>query len=438
MITWPPVEWPLSTPASVGATHSLTFAADSTKMADELFVAIGNPDTGSTSEAWSAFEAALTNGDAASTRTAAESILVHLRASCAAISPHFAEGPAAWAADVRGLLDGTAGAVGRMRDAGTIGDAAGVQAGRDLLQAIMLDHFFQAFSSGNPSRWEATLTTRPLKATASHVRWHDGEVPSAFDGDPETAWKAGDVPAPQWLEVDLGADTTVTGVRLLAWQEVPGATDHRVTVRSADGVETELTRFTGETRDSQSLESTDSAAIANVRYVRVTTLGSPAMIGWREIEILTPEGSLTGPCPAATTPVGGVTRVQADPASPSSDPHLAVDGDEATSWEPAAPGTTPYAGSIRIWYGAPFRPSAVRMLVGQGAPAFSYTFVLFGPASGQPVTTVFPAIRPAVDGWITAPVTGSCQAADSLGVYIQSSETPRPVIEIQVLGTPAR
>jgi hypothetical protein len=438
MTTWPPVEWPLSTPASEAANPSGTFAADSRKMADELVAAIGNPDTGSKSEAWSAFEATLTTGDAASTRAAAEAILAHLRASCAAIAPHFAAGPAPWVADVRGLLDGTARAVARMRDAGAAGDAAGVQAGRDLLQAVMLDHFYQAFSVGNPSRWETTLRTEPLKATASHVRWHEGDVANAFDGRPETAWEAGGVPAPQWIEVDLGVDTTVVGVRLLVWQETPGATDHRVTVRSADGTETELARFTGETRDSQSLESLAPAALANVRYLRVTTLASAAMIGWREVEVLTPQGSLTGPCPAATTPITGAIREQADPATPSSDPRLAVDGDRDTAWEPPAPGTTKDPGIIRVWYETPFRASAVRLLLGPGAPAFSYTFVLYKPASDEPVTSGVLATQPQADGWITAPVTGSCHTSDSLAILIQSQKTPRPIVEIDVLGAPAR
>ncbi|HEY5628974.1 MAG TPA: discoidin domain-containing protein [Candidatus Limnocylindrales bacterium] len=438
MTAWPTVEWPLPTSGAGGASTSAAFQADSKRMADELVAAVGNPDTGSKSEAWSAFEAALTKGDAAAVRAAAEQILAHLRASCAAIAPHLGEGGAPWAADVRGLLDGTALAVARMRDAGAKGDPAGIRAGQDLFQAVMLDHFYQSFSDGTPRRWETTLRTKPLKATASHVRWHVGEVSAAFDGTPETAWEAGDVPAPQWIEVDLGAATTVSGVRLLAWQPTPGATDHRVTIRTVDGAEAELAKFTGVTRDSQSLEYRAPTAVSNVRAVRVTTLSSPSMIGWREVEVLTPEGSLTGPCPAATAPITGVAKAVADPPTQTSDPRRAVDGDLATSWEPAPPGTTKYAGSIRIWYAEPFRASTVRVRSGQGGEPFPYSFALFEPVSGQTVTTGFMPAQPAADGWTSASVTGSCHVADSVGIYIQANDTPGPIVEIEVLGTPAK
>lgn len=89
----------------------------------------------------------------------------------------------------------------------------------------------------------------------------------------------------QWIEVDFGAETTITGIRLLTYQETAGATDHRVTVRTAAGKETELVRFTGDTKDGQWLEYTAPVPVQNVQDVRVTTDTIPSIIGWREIEV---------------------------------------------------------------------------------------------------------------------------------------------------------
>jgi len=95
-----PRAWPgLNAPAGLGAAIQVETA--------ELIAAIGNPDTGSPSPAWTAFENAVSSGDATAIRTSAETVIGHLRAACTPVAPFFdlpAAGP--WAADVRGLLDG--------------------------------------------------------------------------------------------------------------------------------------------------------------------------------------------------------------------------------------------------------------------------------------------------------------------------------------------
>ena len=105
-----------------------------------------------------------------------------------------------------------------------------------------------AIDQGRPRSVPIQLRDGGGSATASHVRWTN-TVEKAFDGDARSFWLAGDVPAPQWIEVDLGREATLTGIRLLTWQETAGPTDHQVTVRSGTGVQQELARFTDETTD---------------------------------------------------------------------------------------------------------------------------------------------------------------------------------------------
>ena len=253
----------------------------------------------------------------------------HLRSGCVAVAPFFDEPNAgAWAADVRGLLDGIATEVVGLGDAAMRHDEAAVTAGWARYQTVLLDHFWQSIK-GDPEAYRIQLRDGGGSATASHVRWTN-TVEKAFDGDARSFWLAGDVPAPQWIEVDLGREATLTGIRLLTWQETAGPTDHQVTVRSGTGVRQELARFTDETTDGQWLRYTVPTPQERVRYVRITTLTTPSMIGWREIEVAIAEGSTPGPCPAATTLTTPVARTTADPSTGASDPALAVDGNEAT------------------------------------------------------------------------------------------------------------
>lgn len=120
-------------------------------------------------------------------------------------------------------------------------------------------------------------------------------IGTAFDGDLQSMWLAGEAPAPQWIELDLGREATVTGVRLLTWQDTQGSTDHRVTVRSGAGTEQEVARFAGDTTDGQWLTTADALSFEHARYVRITTLATPSMIGWREIDVSVGADTAPGP-----------------------------------------------------------------------------------------------------------------------------------------------
>ncbi len=121
-------------------------------------------------------------------------------------------------------------------------------------------------------------------ATASGI-WSTDIPANAFDGDSSTNWNAGGYPT-QWIEVDLGAEYPVLGLRLQIAQFPNGGSTHLVTGRSNDGTTVELATFSGYTVSSQWLENLTIPFTQAVRYVRVTTTASPSWVSWLEIEVL--------------------------------------------------------------------------------------------------------------------------------------------------------
>ncbi|MCH7480745.1 MAG: discoidin domain-containing protein [Chloroflexi bacterium] len=107
----------------------------------------------------------------------------------------------------------------------------------------------------------------------------------AIDGLANTWWSAGAF-APQWIEIDLGAPTTVYEIRVLTSQSPAGATVHRIRARTADGNWTTLTEFSGNTNDSEWLIFVPNEPLEGIQFIRVDTLSSPSWVGWREIEII--------------------------------------------------------------------------------------------------------------------------------------------------------
>jgi hypothetical protein len=251
---------------------------------DELMAAIGNPDTDSKSEAWQRFETAISEGDSARIRTAAAEVLGHLDASRRAVAPYvqLSENLREWVLLVDGIRLGVIG----MRDGAIGGSTGAVQAGRDRMQAALLDHFWQSIYGPTADRfWHQWRSPDIRVAIASHTRLNQ-PVAYAFDQQADTAWMAGlEAPLPQWIEVDFGRDVSVSGVRLQVFQEAAGASSHVVTVQSCDGKALELTTFAAPMADRQWLEYAVTSPLAGIRLVRITTTASPGMVGWREIEI---------------------------------------------------------------------------------------------------------------------------------------------------------
>jgi hypothetical protein len=103
------------------------------------------------------------------------------------------------------------------------------------------------------------------------------------DGDDTTAWNSGGF-APEWIEIDLGAEVHLSGARLCVTQSPAGPTTHQITGRTSRGEIVPLAILSGHTEKHQSLHPTFSAETP-VRYVRVTTTVSPSWVAWFEIEL---------------------------------------------------------------------------------------------------------------------------------------------------------
>jgi hypothetical protein len=110
----------------------------------------------------------------------------------------------------------------------------------------------------------------------------------AVDGDLTTHWGAGDF-APQWIEIPLGSETRVAGVRLTVSQSPEGFTRHVLFGRLADDTLVRLGELAGATTDLDVLE-----LVANepwdVVAIRVETLESPSWVSWFEIDVVRAEG----------------------------------------------------------------------------------------------------------------------------------------------------
>lgn len=127
---------------------------------------------------------------------------------------------------------------------------------------------------------------KPITASRSNQAQPQGAV----DGEPDTYWGAGDF-APQWVQIDLGAPYTITGVRLLIGQSPAGETVHRIRVKGAnveDAFQVVHT-FRGVTLDAQWLTVTFPEPLDAIRYVRVETIISPSWVAWKEVEVIAGE-----------------------------------------------------------------------------------------------------------------------------------------------------
>jgi hypothetical protein len=110
----------------------------------------------------------------------------------------------------------------------------------------------------------------------------------AVDGDWFSYWSAGNFP-PQWIEIDLGSAQRVDEVNLGITQLPDCQTVHRLSARqTATEPYTLLHEFSGFTIDQQNLRHVLSVP-TKLRYVRVETTSSCSWVGWREVEVYSPD-----------------------------------------------------------------------------------------------------------------------------------------------------
>ncbi len=103
----------------------------------------------------------------------------------------------------------------------------------------------------------------------------------AVDGDPDTAWSAGEPPV-QWLEIDLGTSLTVTCIRLLVSQSERGTTSHRINGGAHTNPGAQRGTLTSETENGQWLQLEGEWTF---QFLRVTTETGPSSVSWSEVVV---------------------------------------------------------------------------------------------------------------------------------------------------------
>lgn len=122
-----------------------------------------------------------------------------------------------------------------------------------------------------------------ITATASAS--YPGYPPSqAIDGDPGTIWNAGAFPT-QWIELDLGASTTIRQIRLLPSQTSTHSTTNVIYAGPSPGPTNVIKTLTQTTSDNVWVDVDFLEAGITGRYVRIETTGSTDWVGWREVEV---------------------------------------------------------------------------------------------------------------------------------------------------------
>jgi RHS repeat-associated protein len=200
----------------------------------------------------------------------------------------------------------------------------------------------------------------PVSAATASLTWGPHTAEKSTDGDPSTSWIAGGW-APQWLQLDLGQPSSVSRVRLLVNQDPPGNTTHQVWGGPSPGSLTLLGTLSGHTQTGQWLEL--SAAAQGVRYVRVTTTGSPSWVGWSEAEVYGAGGEPAGPT------AGLITHWKLDEGSGQSAADSSPSDNDATLAGPSW--TAGNAGSSALSF-----DGADDRLAASAAPAASDNFTV--------------------------------------------------------------
>jgi hypothetical protein len=119
-----------------------------------------------------------------------------------------------------------------------------------------------------------------VTASASMVAF-GMDASRAVDGSPYSAWLAEF--APQWIELDLGANYSVRKVKLKVSQSPAGNTVHHVYLGPAPNPSSLVTTISQYTQESMWLDV--DLPSPQGRYLRIVTTSSPSWVSWYEIEV---------------------------------------------------------------------------------------------------------------------------------------------------------
>jgi hypothetical protein len=256
---------------------------------------------------------------------------------------------------------------------------------------------------------------------------------TVVDGNQSTYWESAGNAFPQWIQVDLGATTTVDQVVLKLPTADWGSRTQTLTVTgSTDGTAfSTLSPSAGRVFDPT---ATIGFTAAQARWVRITVTANTAWPAAQlaEFEVF----GVPGPTPE------GADLAAGKPIDASAVTHTFVaananDGQTATYWEGAVPSTL----TVRLGTDATVSAVVVRLNPDAAWGPRSQTIEVLGRAQGA---TAFTTIKTAA-AYAFSPSTGNTATialtATATDVRLRfTANTGAPggqVAELQVLGTPA-
>jgi putative membrane-bound dehydrogenase-like protein len=142
----------------------------------------------------------------------------------------------------------------------------------------------------------------PIKASASSEETGKQNFAwKAVDGDPNTRWCASSPSKPQWLQLELDKDYSLTGLKIV-WESKNNAYQHKVE-SSTDGKTWSL--LADAMNNTQGGDSEHNFAAAKTKFVKIT-IGGSNQGGWASIK----EVTFKGPNLKAVAPKLSATQQQ--------------------------------------------------------------------------------------------------------------------------------
>ena len=113
----------------------------------------------------------------------------------------------------------------------------------------------------------------------------EGPAAQAVDGSVGTAWTSTGPPG-GWIEIDLGAEYSISLLRLVVAQLPAGRAVHDIQGKPSGAGAPYVTLHTldASTHDGQVVEIPAGSPWTNVRYLRIATVWGPSWPAWREIQ----------------------------------------------------------------------------------------------------------------------------------------------------------
>lgn len=140
------------------------------------------------------------------------------------------------------------------------------------------------FESTCPSASFSDVEPASVSVTASSSL-PDSPPSAVLDGNSETIWNSGAGPE-QWIQIDLGAPSTLSTIRLVVSQFPAGETVHQIWVGAEPNNLTLVHEFNGFTTDPDILEFTQTSPLTKIQFIKIITTQSPSWVAWREIEVI--------------------------------------------------------------------------------------------------------------------------------------------------------